>query len=220
MPERVFDWKPRFDERSKLYPIRALVGDDQPVKYRLWAKGPILDQGYEGACVGFGWSAELAGNPKPVRGVSNDTARSLYRRAQQIDEWEGENYEGTSVLAGAKATAETGFLTEYRWAFGLDDVLRALSWQGPVVLGVNWYSGMYDTDSKGFIHPTGDLLGGHCLLARGVSTYYNRVFLQNSWGKEWGRNGGCYITFDDLGQLLSEYGEACVPVGRVSGRIT
>lgn len=219
MTERVFDWKPRFDERSKLYPIRALVGADPELRYKLWAKGAVLDQGVEGACVGFGWSAELSASPKRVGGVTDDSARNLYHRARQLDDWEGEDYEGTSVLAGAKAVQELGFLTEYRWAFGLNDVLGALSWTGPVVLGVNWYEGMMEPDSKNYIHATGQVVGGHCILARGISVKRQRVLLRNSWGTTWGQDGNCYLSFDDLAKLLSEYGEACVPVGRVGGHL-
>lgn len=35
-----------------------------------------------------------------------------------------------------------GFVPEYRWAFGVDDVLATLAHHGPVVLGLNWYAGM------------------------------------------------------------------------------
>jgi hypothetical protein len=61
-----------------------------------------LDQGKEGACVGFAWSHELAAYPVRVE-VDDEFARSkIYAEAQKIDEWPGEAYHGTSVLAGAK----------------------------------------------------------------------------------------------------------------------
>lgn len=210
---RTFDWKPRFDERSRNYPIRSLL-EKSTLRSNAWSCEPRLDQGREGACVGFGWSHELAANPVVVPGITNDFARNIYHQAQTLDEWAGEDYDGTSVLAGAKTVQSLGYVREYRWAFGLQDVLAALSYHGPVVLGLNWYEGMWDTDEKGFIHVTGSLVGGHCILARGLAVKSKYVTLRNSWGNDWGTDGDCRILFTDLERLLSESGEACVPVRR------
>jgi len=77
--ERTFDRLPEFDERSRNFPIglhllvhygaeaAALV----PRSYT-WSAGEVLDQGREGACVGFGWSGELLARPSVVAGVTND----------------------------------------------------------------------------------------------------------------------------------------------------
>src|SRR5436189_70085 len=73
----------------------------------------------------------------------------------------------------------------YRWAFSLDDVLHAVSQVGPVVIGCNWYEGMMEPDSTGIVHPTGDVVGGHCVLVRGVAVKREWVRFRNSWG-DWG----------------------------------
>lgn len=203
----------QFDEESRQYPIRTLVAAKKPRSYT-WRVNSWLDQGSEGACVGFSWSHELAGRPKEVQGVTNYTAQAVYKRAQQIDEWFGEDYEGTSVLAGAKAVQENGYMKEYRWAFGLDDLILAVGYQGPAVLGVNWYEGMYEPDAKGFLHVTGDIVGGHAIICNGVNIKKQYFTLHNSWGKDWGENGECKISFDDMRTLLAQYGEACIPIVR------
>ena len=209
------DRVPQWDERNRSFPIRELVGD-VPLRTRSWRLLKRLDQGTEGACVGFGWSHELAALPVGVKGVADETARAVYRRAQQIDEWPGEQYSGTSVLAGAKAVQEQGHLREYRWAFSEADVLATLSHHGPVVIGVNWHTGMFDTDSEGFIHPTGQVEGGHCVVLRGVGRRSGRWFVvgRNSWGVDWGERADFRLWADDLGGLLSVGGDACVPVSR------
>jgi hypothetical protein len=104
-----------------------------------------LDQGQEGACVGFGWAHEAAARPV-VRPATEADAEAIYRRAQQLDGFP-DDQDGSSVLAGAKATRERGWLGTYRWAFSLNDVLATVGWLGPVVIGVNWYTGMMQADS-------------------------------------------------------------------------
>lgn len=203
----------QFDEQSRKFPIRALVSAKKPRSYT-WRVNNWLDQGQEGACVGFSWSHELAGRPKEVSGITNDFARAIYRRARQLDEWPGEAYEGTSVLAGAKAVSEAGHLIEYRWAFGLDDLILAVGYQGPAILGINWYEGMFNTGNGDFIEPTGQIAGGHAIVCHGVSVKGRYFKLHNSWGKDWGNNGECKISFEDMYRLLHENGEACIPVIR------
>lgn len=203
----------QFDERSRNFPVRTLVAEKPPRSYT-WACTQYLDQGREGACVGFSWTHELVAKPVPILGLTNQTAQAIYKRAQMLDQWEGESYEGTSVIAGAKAVMEAGYLKEYRWAFGLDDLILAIGYRGPAVLGINWYEGMFDTDSNGFVRVTGGIAGGHAILARGVSVRNRFVLLHNSWGSDWGMNSTAKISFEDLDRLLREQGEACIPTFR------
>ena len=202
-----------FDPVSRKFPIRQLIGD-KPLRSYTWALEPRLDQKAEGACVGFAWAHELAARPKLIPSIINGTARWIYKEAQTIDEWAGEAYEGTSVLAGAKTVQKAGSIGEYRWGFGIQDVLLAVGYAGPGVAGLNWYEGMYNTDSKGFIHPTGQWVGGHAIVIRGVSVKGKYVLLTNSWGSDWGVQGNCKLSFDDLDRLLKEQGEFCIPTGR------
>ena len=202
-----------FDEESRKFPITAIV-PPKPRSYT-WRCDTWLDQGQEGACVGFSWAHELAGKPKPVKDVTNILAQAIYQDAQKNDEWPGENYEGSSVLGGAKAVQAMGYIGEYRWAFGLDDLILALGHAGPAVLGINWYEGMFTPDADGFVRPGNSAIaGGHAILAIGVSVKGKYVKLHNSWGRDWGHNGEAKITFEDLDRLLHEQGEACVPVSR------
>jgi hypothetical protein len=158
-----------------------------------------------------------------VNGLTTDFTRDVYWRAQQIDEWEGgeypgasPRYAGTSVLAGAKVIKSLGYIQEYRWAFSLEDLRLTIGYRGPAVLGLNWYEGMFDTDADGYIRPTGELAGGHAILAYANSERHKRISLWNSWGRGFGRDGMAYISYDDLDRLLHEQGEACVPVVRAA----
>ena len=211
--DRTFDWVPRYDERSRGYNIaETLRGATQP-RTKVWQGAPHLNQGTEGACVGFSWAHE--GGADPIRkSVTRSTALSIYNRAKQLDAWPGTNYSGTSVLAGAKAVRERGWVTEYRWAFNLNDALLALSYAGPFVLGCDWHRDMVNPGPRGYLSPTGRIIGGHAILVKAINTTYNRVTVHNSWGASWGRNGDAYLSFSDLGKLINSGAEICIPVTR------
>lgn len=108
MQKRKLDWRPRFDQRSKAYGIGAIVDSSKTKDTSvLWPEGIVLDQGAEGACVGFGWAGDVLAEPvspkiQPTPEKGNADAISYYKRAQKIDEWPGEDYEGTSVLAAQR----------------------------------------------------------------------------------------------------------------------
>lgn len=208
----------QFDDRSLNFPIMATLSVEQVTKPRsyTWNCATYLNQGSIGACVGFSWSHEIAAKPV-VRPVSYESALKVYIEAQKIDEWPGENYEGTSVLAGAKIIKSLGYLDEYRWAFGVSELVLAVGYKGPAVLGIPWYDGMFTPDSEGIIRPTGRQVGGHAILANGVNIKKQLFRLHNSWGWMWGKGGDCFISFDDMDHLLRNRGEACIPVKRGKG---
>lgn len=219
------DRVPQFDEKSRGYEIRGMLGEDAQIKTKSWPCGPRLNQGREGACVGFGWSHELAAWPYVVTKVDNPFAQAVYYEARRIDEWPGENYSGTSVLAGAKVIRSKGYMDEFRWAFGVDDALKTVSNYGPVVAGTDWHEGMFRPDPSGLLRVEGSVAGGHCFAIRGVLPNYrlkghdkrmDLVRCRNSWGINWGVKGDFYLTFEDLDKLLKAWGEACVPVVRRS----
>lgn len=230
--DRVVDRLVEFDEKSRGF--RAVEGiEDRPFRSYTWSCDVYNDQGREGACVGFGWTHELAARPKVIR-KDSDFALQIYHRAQEIDGYDFES--GTTVLAGVKAIQEIlshdgkPLIQEYRWAFGIQDVLRVIGYRGPVVLGINWYYNMYEPDEKGFISASGEIVGGHCILAKGVkivkvlpdvSAHWENidldksyVRLHNSWGTGYGLGGDALISVRDLAKLLDEDGEAVIPTIR------
>jgi hypothetical protein len=157
-----------------------------------------------------------------VQGVTPKFAvEKIYWEAQKLDPWEGGSYpgakpkyEGTSIICGIKAAQALGYIEEYRWAFGLADLILSVGRLGPAVLGLNWYEGMFGTDAKGFLQVTGELSGGHAILCKGVNLKGKYFVLHNSWGPKWGTGGDAKISFDSMDRLLGEDGEAVVPLKR------
>jgi len=215
-PSRVLDRVQQFDPQSRAFGVSPLLSHDseEPRSYT-WNVPVWLDQGWEGACVGFSFAHELAAVPVAVAGVDNAFARSIYHVARRdFDPWPGEDYEGTSILAGAKAVQRLGLIGQYRWAFTLNDALAVVSRHGPAIFGCNWYTGMMEPDGAGLVHPTGVIEGGHAILLRGVSVRRRTVRFRNSWGKGWGVNGDCEMDWDEFDYLRRDYGEICVPLVR------
>jgi hypothetical protein len=211
----------QFDERSRNYGTSEINVKRKPRSYS-WKCNEWFDQGREGACVAYALSHELAARPCEIKGISDKwMVENVYWEAQKIDPWEGgvypganPRYEGTSVLAGVSILHKKGFFDEYRWAFGIDELIMALGYNGPAVLGVRWYEGMFSPDSNGYINPTGKITGGHAIMAYGVNLKKEHIILRNSWGKSWGMNGDCFLSFADTESLLKQQGEAVFLIGR------
>jgi hypothetical protein len=203
-----------FDERSRNFPVRELLATDKLRSYT-WSCGIVLDQGNIGACTGFSVAQEAAAKPAVIKNITNQTGLEVYRRAQQLDEWPGENYEGSSVLGAIKAGTEKGWYKEYRWAFSENDLALAVGHHGPAVIGINWYDSMSTPNGKGIITVSGEIAGGHAILCNGFNVKTGLYRLHNSWGNVWGINGECFISRLDMIRLLQEDGEACIPVVRL-----
>ena len=78
----------------------------------------VLDQQKEGACTGFALAAVVnfllhnkAGAPMLKR-ADGGSARMLYEMAKRYDEWEGQNYEGSSIRAAMKGWYRHGACRE------------------------------------------------------------------------------------------------------------
>lgn len=214
---RIFGRLASFDERSRSFPIRTLIARKAKPRSYTWHCGIALDQGTEGSCTGYAVAHEAAARPVEVAGITAAIAQEVYHRARQLDEWPGEDYDGSSVRAAIKAGQERGWYKEYRWAFGEEDLALAIGYKGPAVLGIPWYSGMTKPDKNGLIKLSGILQGGHAILCNGYNAETKTYRLHNSWGESWGIKGECFISASDMAVLLKKKGEACIPVIRSMG---
>lgn len=227
----------QFDERSRNFALVEEIGREKPRSYTWRIQAPyLIDQGQEGACVGFAVANELQARPAEVdlgTKLQADTfaKKDLYWEAQKIDPWDGGDYPsavpkyaGTSVLAGIKVAQRRGFFESYRWTFTLEDLVNGLGRHGPAVLGLDWFDTNYIPRPDGFISPDGSKVGGHAVLARAVTIRWKGekqatfddvdldtsfVTIRNSWGV-WGYEGSgdCFVTLRDLGRWIDMRGEA------------
>ncbi|BCA56932.1 hypothetical protein W02_40720 [Nitrospira sp. KM1] len=97
--------------------LTLLPRDKQPLR-----SIPVLDQGEEGACVGFALATVInvsiwqRGPKRKSTGKFNQvSARMLYELAKRYDEWKGENYDGTSPRGAMKGWHHHGVASESVW---------------------------------------------------------------------------------------------------------
>lgn len=206
------------DERDANFPMSA----PEPTRtFRNWmVPGGISDQGRTSQCVSYACEALLRALPV-VNAHRKDLAidkAELYFEAQKVDQWPGENYDGTSVRAGFKVLTQRGFIGRYTWAWDSGAIARHVLEVGPVVVGTVWTRDMFRPDSHGYIWPTGSAVGGHaylitaCNMRRKNPDKTEGAFrLQNSWGKDWGQGGRAWLTLGSMDKLIADHGEACAP---------
>jgi hypothetical protein len=196
---------------------------------RFWYMGGAwLDQNGFPHCVGYSWTHWIEDGPVQQPNITgdNDYADELYSRCQQVDEWPGEDYEGSSVRAGAKVLTSRGVLNGYYFAFDIESVKLNVLERGPVVLGTTWYRSMFTPkkyDDRTYVcevNESSGSAGGHAYLLNGISltkeiggeTGFFR--LKNSWGRDWAFDGRCFISIEDVAKLLEDDGEMCIATER------
>jgi hypothetical protein len=228
--ERVLNVRPdTLDFRDKMYEanlheVPVAISLDTYKKYKV----PMLDQGKEGACTGFGLATVanyLLRRRKQVPDMKAVSPRMLYQMAKRYDEWPGENYSGSSARGAMKGWHKHGVCTDSCWPYKQaadnrlteqrtsDALLRplgayyrvnhkdlvamhsAMAEVGILYATATVHEGWENISKDGVIPFAEKVLGGHAFA---IVAYNERGFwIQNSWGKDWGKAGFALITYDD-----------------------
>lgn len=229
--KRVLNARPdTLDFRDKMYTATLHeVPTKIDLKEYLEYKVPILDQGQEGACTGFGLATvanyllrrrKVIPDPKPV------SARMFYQMAKRYDEWPGERYSGSSARGAMKGWHKHGVCSDKCWPYKItdkehrlteertSDALRrplgayyrvnhkdivamhsAMAEVGILYATASVHEGWDNVGKNGIIPFSEKNLGGHAFA---IVAYDDRGFwIQNSWGKSWGKQGFGLISYDD-----------------------
>lgn len=205
------------DSRSRGFAFRAPVAQSY-VSVIHERHIPILDQGDLGSCTGNAavghigtgqFYAPVVEAKVPFTGDEKQ-ALALYGLATQLDGYSGTyppNDTGSDGLSVAKAAQKAGLISGYLHTFTWDDFMAAVQKQ-PVIVGTNWYEGMFDPDASGLISISGQIAGGHEYLIRGYDANRGVLLQDNSWGPSWGVAGSSYFPVAVMKRLLSEDGDA------------
>lgn len=244
--KRILDARPdRLDLRDREYrPRLQSLPEQWPPAHRIdkllpcyTDSGLILDQQQEGACTGFGLAAVINylmwmdaihehgkiecltefQHHKPV------SPKMLYNMARLYDEWDGEDYEGSSCRGAMKGWHRHGVCTQNAWTN--EDQLNG-QWSTEAAgnpLGA-YYRINNDSvvDMQSAIHEVGAIYcsakvhdgwwlrrgnqlqiikqstkpaGAHAFALVGYNA--DGFIVQNSWGGHWGFNGFAVLSYAD-----------------------
>jgi hypothetical protein len=189
------------------------------------ANVPILDQGKEGACTGYGLATVVnyllrTRNRAPSK--VEVSADMLYRLARRYDEWPGENYDGSSARGAMKGWHKHGVCSRGTWksangrltATVSDEAVHnplgayyrvnhkdlvamhcAITETGILYATANVHEGWDKVTKSGIIPFEEQMLGGHAFA---IIAYDEQGFwIQNSWNVDWGMEGFARVSYDD-----------------------
>jgi hypothetical protein len=122
--DRVLDARPdTLDFRDRMFePTLIEVQTERPLDEYRKIKVPILDQGTEGACTGFGLATVvhyLLRTRDVIRDDEEVSPRMLYDMARRYDEWPGEKYSGSSARGAMKGWHKHGVCSRAHWIYDL-----------------------------------------------------------------------------------------------------
>lgn len=204
------------DSRSLQYLVEAAdVNTLKSVRHS--RRVPIFDQGQLGSCTGNAAVGCLGTDPfydtLPNASILTEQyAVQVYSLATKLDPYSGSyppTDTGSDGLSVAKVLKNLGLISGYQHATSLQAALTALQ-DRPVIVGTKWKSSMFTTGADGRINVSGSTEGGHEFELDEVDVENQRVWMDQSWGLDFGIHGRAYFTWDDFGQLLSDNGDVTV----------
>jgi len=209
---------------ATLFEVPSMIGLDEYRKLDV----PILDQGQEGACTGFGLATVanyLLRKRKVVPDLDQVSARMFYEMAKRYDEWQGEDYSGSSARGAIKGWYKHGVCDDASWAYQADQagslndartsnatkrplgayyrvnhkdlvaMHSAIAEVGILYATSSVHAGWQSVGEDGIINFEETTIGGHAFA---IVAFDERGFwIQNSWGPEWGHHGFGLISYDD-----------------------
>jgi hypothetical protein len=226
--ERIFDARPdTLDFRDQIFePTLIEVPTEIPLEEYQAYKVPILDQGQEGACTGFGLATVahyLLRRRRRVPDTNGISPWMFYELARRYDEWPGESYEGSSARGAMKGWHKHGVCGEQGGMTKADRQLTQERLRDAVRRPLGAYYRVNHKDlvamhsaiaEVGVLYATATVhegwrnVGEDGLVERSneivgghafaIVAYDDRGFwIQNSWGPSWGYQGFCRVSYDD-----------------------
>ncbi|NUS01937.1 MAG: hypothetical protein HOV97_05165 [Nonomuraea sp.] len=183
------------DERSRAFalpttPIDRSTWRDK--KIRIYDPRPNPNQPV-GCCTMCAKAMQLnaAGNRKAGRVLDMDWALDGYVWETHNDPFAGAwnrdgsgEDTGSNGLASCKTAQHTGDGAEYQWIFtGADGIIQAVMDGKAISVGTKWYGDMFEVDAKGYLNPTGGMVGGHQWIVRGYDLSEDAAFGLCWWGR-------------------------------------
>lgn len=216
---------PALDFRDRQFLLSPPEATEIDRMHRYWITSKALDQKRKPHCVSFSGHQFLLSSP--VKNIPFGSTQELYDLCQANDEWEGTDYDGTSVRALMKVFKDKGLISKYEWAYNLDVAIRHIITTSPLILGISWDRAMFEPfvyqrsrkDKPAvFIKAGGGNAGGHAITWSGINLEkpcwcgdLGVGQLTNSWSENWGHKGRVYMCLKEIGAKIADWGEAACP---------
>ena len=216
------------DFRDQMFvPTLVEVPPHVPLGEYVECEVPILDQGQEGACTGYGLATVvhyLLRRRRVMPDHDGVSPRMLYEMARRYDEWPGQDYEGSSARGAMKGWHKHGVCGDTDWPSdapdgGLNEARVGAARRRP--LGAYFRVNHRDLVAMhaaiaevGILYATATVHSGWEKVdaegtiplettplgghAFAIVAYDTQGFwIQNSWGPDWGLRGFAHISYDD-----------------------
>jgi len=199
------------DDRDKLFPLRSITNVNATPRTVPWQLGPLLNQGQNPWCVAFTGREWMDAEPYPVANLAEPSPAQLYAGAQANDEIAGP-HDGSTDRGLMKYLTGLSLVGPFHWAQTIEEAAQYVLTTGTVMCGVPWHRSMFTPDSEGYLHPDGDVVGGHEFLGSWYIEQADDYVFRNSWGN-WGNVPGQPGMFKmhaaDFRALLASGGDVC-----------
>lgn len=229
---RLLDARPdTADFRDRMFePTLVDVPSEMPLARFTKLGVPVLDQGEQGACTAYGLATmahTLLRRRRPDPVTERMSTRMLYDMARRYDEWEGEDYDGSSCRGAMKGWHRHGVCAEECWPATPGPLHEVYTEARARAAQEHPLGAYYRVNHK-------DLVAMHAAFAevgvlyasaavhdgwlappatgviewteQPVAGYhafaivgYDRegFWIQNSWGMRWGKRGYGWVSYDE-----------------------
>ncbi len=156
-------------------PIRITLETYQ--SYYLKKPVPVLNQGQEGACTGFGLAAVgnfLLRRRKVVPDSTSVSPRMFYEMARRYDEWPGEAYSGSSARGAMKGWHKHGVCSNDLWPYDPSQPGGTITNQRSIDAGKRPLGAYFRVNHQ-------DMVAMHSALAE-VGIVYATATVHRGWG--------------------------------------
>lgn len=193
------------DFRDLMYiPTLVEVPASIPLDKFTEVKVPILDQGREGACTGFGLATVANYLLRKRDGAESAplvSPRMLYEMARRYDEWPGEGYSGSSARGAMRGWHKHGVCIDESWKYVFNQPDTILTNERAADAAKRPLGAYFRVNHK-------DLVAMHCAIAE-VGILYATATVHEGWNPSKVKGTGI-IPYDPKFKVLGGHAFAIV----------
>jgi hypothetical protein len=185
-------------DRNYALALSSLPSFDNLDEYNYYEAGGVVTGQSDVACSWLEWVAAAGFT------TGNTDPDDLYREAQLVDPWPGEEPTiiGTDLRSGWRALNLRGDVGEARYLFTTDTIIRCVLGKCPVVCATDWYESFDQPADGGQVEIHGQPIGRHAFLIDGASIAQGTFRIRDE--------AKTRFPFDVMSYLLGHDGEAMI----------